>query len=104
LDGNERGRRRRVKMETYKYELVVENDARFELYSTLDEAVKQARKEGYYVVERCLNPVRRPDIVMLLYKSKRLADVADEDFWYNDGQIRKIRLDLENGGVLNEIS
>ena len=82
-------------METYKYELVVVNDGRRELYNSLEEAVNQARKEHYHVVERCQNPVRRPDIVILLYKSKKLADVADEDNWYNDGEI--IRVDFEKG-------
>jgi hypothetical protein len=85
-------------METYKYELVAINDGRRELYNTLEEAVKQARKEGYYVVDRGMRPARSPDIVALLYKSKKLADIADEDFWYNEGEIRKIRVDCEKGG------
>jgi hypothetical protein len=82
-------------METYKYKLVAINDGRHELYNTLEEAVKQARKYGYYVVERGLNPARRPDIVCLLYKDRKLADAADEEFWYNDGEIMKTRVDCE---------
>jgi len=79
-------------VETYKYELVVEIDGRREYYSTLEEAVKQARKEGYYVFDREL-PIYKPSIVRLLYRSKKVADVAIEGSLSNDGEIRKIRVD-----------
>jgi len=92
LDGNERGRRRRVKMETYKYELVVEIDGRREYYNTLEEAIKRARQEGYYVLDPDFY-IYDNSIVRLLYRSKKVADIAIEGSSSNDGEIRKIRVD-----------
>jgi protein gp37 len=77
-------------MKTYKYKLVVEIDGRRELYNTLEEAVKRARKEGYYVVERGSRPDREPHIVRLLYKNRKLADAADQDYPFNEGEIIRV--------------